>query len=161
MKSANTYSGDDRLLDLIEEITDRLQNGEAVDVRDYEKRCPEYIEELCRLFPALEAVAGLSECQDASEHQSSFDVVLGKPLGDFRIIREIGRGGMGVVYEAEQLSLRRRVAVKILPLVAILNERQLTPFKTRPVLPLASSILASCRFTAWAKIAEFTTTQCN
>ena len=50
-------------------------------------------------------------------------------LGDFRLIREIGRGGMGVVYEAEQLSLGRRVAVKVLPFAGMLDERQLARFK--------------------------------
>ena len=50
-------------------------------------------------------------------------------LGDYRIIREIGRGGMGVVYEAQQLSLDRRVALKILPFAGMLDQRQLQRFK--------------------------------
>jgi tetratricopeptide (TPR) repeat protein/serine/threonine protein kinase len=52
-----------------------------------------------------------------------------EPLGDFRIVRELGRGGMGVVYEAEQLSLGRRVALKVLPFASTLDARQLQRFK--------------------------------
>ena len=50
-------------------------------------------------------------------------------LGDYRIFREIGRGGMGVVYEAEQVSLSRRVALKVLPLAAMLDKTRLARFK--------------------------------
>lgn len=50
-------------------------------------------------------------------------------LGDFRLLREIGRGGMGVVYEARQISLGRRVALKVLPFAAVLDSRQIARFK--------------------------------
>ena len=53
----------------------------------------------------------------------------GGPLGDYRIVREIGRGGMGVVYEAVQISLVRRVALKVLPFAATLDAKQLQRFK--------------------------------
>ena len=50
-------------------------------------------------------------------------------LGDYRIGPEIGRGGMGVVYEAEQISLGRQVALKVLPFAAALDPKQLQRFK--------------------------------
>ncbi len=53
-----------------------------------------------------------------------------RTLGDFRILRKIGQGGMGVVYEAEQFSLQRRMALKVLPFAAMLDPRQLKRFHT-------------------------------
>jgi serine/threonine protein kinase/tetratricopeptide (TPR) repeat protein len=52
-----------------------------------------------------------------------------RTLGDFRILDEIGRGGMGVVYEAEQISLGRRVALKVLSYASMLNKTQLVRFR--------------------------------
>ncbi|MBU0753804.1 MAG: SUMF1/EgtB/PvdO family nonheme iron enzyme [Planctomycetes bacterium] len=56
-------------------------------------------------------------------------VSAGQVLGDFRIIREIGRGGMGVVYEAEQISLKRSVALKVLPAHLSFSERAVMKFR--------------------------------
>ncbi|WP_165074564.1 serine/threonine-protein kinase [Paludisphaera rhizosphaerae] len=50
-------------------------------------------------------------------------------LGGYRLIREIGRGGMGVVYEAEQRELGRRVALKVLPASATTDPRQIQRFR--------------------------------
>src|SRR5262249_27213016 len=78
-----------------------------------------------------------AECLDGLEIVQSANARLQPPnvselgqLGDFRLLREIGRGGMGVVYEAEQISLGRRVALKVLPFAATLDQRQLQRFKT-------------------------------
>ncbi|GAB5406695.1 MAG: serine/threonine-protein kinase [Aureliella sp.] len=54
--------------------------------------------------------------------------MLGRTLGDYRFVREIGRGGMGIVFEAEQISLRRRVAVKVLPPLSNLDQRHIDRF---------------------------------
>lgn len=51
-----------------------------------------------------------------------------RQLGDFLIVRELGRGGMGIVYEAHQISLGRRVALKVLPFAAVLDTRQIARF---------------------------------
>jgi serine/threonine protein kinase len=66
--------------------------------------------------------------QSATNNPQSTSSELGQ-LGDFRLIREVGRGGMGIVYEAEQLSLHRRVALKVLPFASAIDSRQLQRFK--------------------------------
>ncbi len=55
--------------------------------------------------------------------------IIGKQLGDYRLIRELGRGGMGVVYLAQQVTLDRQVAVKVLPFASIIEEKYIERFK--------------------------------
>jgi serine/threonine protein kinase/WD40 repeat protein len=66
---------------------------------------------------------------DLASHASDVGASLPERLGDFRILREIGRGGMGLVYEAEQVSLSRRVALKVLPRRALLEAESLARFR--------------------------------
>jgi serine/threonine protein kinase/tetratricopeptide (TPR) repeat protein len=122
---------DDVLARLVEEVADRLRAGEAVDLEEYAGRHPERAEELRRLLPALELLAAAGSGQDGPGPLTAAEdgsVPLRGLLGDFRILREVGRGGMGVVYEAEQLSLGRRVALKVLPLAATMDPRHLQRF---------------------------------
>ncbi|MGC1272824.1 MAG: protein kinase [Planctomycetaceae bacterium] len=127
-------SGDCRLAELLEEVTAAVEAGESVDLDDLARRHPAQAEELRRLVPALLALddLGLSAVRSSlggKPVRGPEPEGLGRELGDFRIVREIGRGGMGVVYEAEQLSLRRRVALKVLPTAAALDLRQLQRFR--------------------------------
>jgi tetratricopeptide (TPR) repeat protein len=127
-------NGTDPELDrLIEELTRRVQAGEAVDLESFAREHPGHTEPLRRLLPALEMLAGLSHSVTADRLRagaSGPDPAAGLgELGDFWLVREVGRGGMGVVYEAEQSSLRRRVALKVLPFAAALDARQIQRFR--------------------------------
>jgi serine/threonine protein kinase/tetratricopeptide (TPR) repeat protein len=122
-------SAEDRLVAIIEELTTRLQAGERVDIEPYIRAHPEHAERLRNLVPALGVLAELGQAplpEPAAETTSP--ALLGE-LGDYRILREVGRGGMGIVYEAEQISLGRRVALKVLPFAATLDAKQLQRFK--------------------------------
>ncbi len=130
-----TIIGDPEFANLLDELTGRLQSNGGVDLEAYLERFPQYADELEQLVPAMQTLIGLkNEAGDSASGQPGPRTSLplgsaGGTLGDFRIIREIGRGGMGVVYEAEQLSLRRRMALKVLPFAGILDEQVLKRFK--------------------------------
>ncbi|APW58997.1 Serine/threonine-protein kinase PrkC [Paludisphaera borealis] len=103
--------------EVVAEVGERLRRGEAVDPLDY----PDFEAPLREILPTLRMVTEL-------RGPTTPHVDLGR-LGDFRIIREVGRGGMGVVYEAIQLSLDRRVALKVLPNASALDSKQLRRFQ--------------------------------
>jgi serine/threonine protein kinase len=115
---------------LAEQYTDRLRRGEHPSVEEYALQHADLAEEIRELFPTIAMTERLKARQaQASDGQASLGAARLERLGDFRIIREIGRGGMGVVFEAEQESLGRRVAVKVLPRQVLLDERQLKRFE--------------------------------
>jgi len=115
---------------LAAEYTDRLRKGQRPGIEEYCARHPELAEGVRELFPTIAAAEQLKARQTRS---SGGRATLGparlERLGDFRLIREIGCGGMGVVFEAEQESLGRRVAVKVLPRQMLLDEKHLKRFE--------------------------------
>ncbi len=108
---------------LAEWVADRLEAGEPIDEGSYAAAQPERAGRLRRLVAAMGRIDRLRGRESADESPP-----IGV-LGDFRTVREIGRGGMGVVYEAVQLSLNRRVALKILPSVSADDPRRLRRFQ--------------------------------
>ncbi len=115
---------------LAAEFMERLRQGQRPSVEEYAAQHPELAEEIRELFPTIAMTERIKARQEqTSGGRATLGAAQLSRLGDFRIIREIGRGGMGVVFEAEQESLRRRVAVKVLPRQALLDEKHLKRFQ--------------------------------
>jgi tetratricopeptide (TPR) repeat protein len=120
---------EDRVGELAEAFLERHRRGERPAVEEYARAHPELAGEIRRLFPALVMMEALGPA--ASDPTGSSGAARGaapERLGDYRILREVGRGGMGVVYEAEQESLGRRVALKVLAAQGVHHPKQLLRF---------------------------------
>ncbi len=108
---------------LLDDYLMRLRQGQRPGIDEYVQQHPALADEIRQTFSAVLMLQNI-ESDPGPDRDSRTSDPAGSPvqtaellrrLGDFRIVREIGRGGMGVVYEAVQESLARTVALKILP----------------------------------------------
>jgi serine/threonine protein kinase len=115
--------------EVVDDFRQRRQRGECPCVEEYAARHPHAAADIRRVLAALDLLELPGACAAAADNPAGSGIGPGTPLGDFRIVREIGRGGMAVVYEAVQISLGRRVALKVLPLAATMDPRRLQRFR--------------------------------
>jgi serine/threonine protein kinase len=123
----------DKLEQILADYLERLERGETPDtseiVAEHSDLANELGENFAKITALHRAAIGMTDGGETLEQFCIANLDQQRTLGDFRLIQPAGRGGMGVVYEAEQISLKRRVALKTLPLAAVLDPKQLARFK--------------------------------
>src|SRR5262249_21815292 len=120
------------VLELAEEFLDRYRKGERPALKEYLDRHPDLAAEIREVFPAMAMMENIALADESVDNPVAHATGLAAPLeqlGDYRIIREVGHGGMGIVYEAEQVSLGRHVALKVLPRKMLLDAKQKRRFE--------------------------------
>jgi WD40 repeat protein len=118
---------------IADEFVAAFRQGKRPSVEEFVRRYPAHAAEIRTMLPTLVLMEQAKPADDTSSAQRRVKAVAAtaplSQLGDYQILREVGRGGMGVVYEALQLSLGRHVAIKVLPSHGLLDPKQLRRFQ--------------------------------
>jgi WD40 repeat protein/serine/threonine protein kinase/tetratricopeptide (TPR) repeat protein len=133
MSESEPSSGFDPVEELADAFLARYRRGERPNLSEYTDQHPELAERIRALFPALLVMEelGSPSGQAAGPRDGAAGPSAGMPrrMGDYLLLRTIGSGGMGVVYEAIQESLGRHVALKMLPSSHLADPTRLERFR--------------------------------
>ena len=124
--STSHSSSEVQLGALADEFVDRLRDGQTPTIDQYAEENPELADEIRELFPTLLSVEKIGWDESG---RPPIEPPPPEQLGEYRVLKKIGAGGMGIVYEAEQESLGRHVALKTLPQSAIDSAENLRRFQ--------------------------------
>jgi serine/threonine protein kinase len=118
------------LEDIVEQFTAEIRAGQSPSVQQFVEQNPTHAEELPDLLSSVAMIEGLKNYSPNSSvpDQQFIDIDVPDFLGEYRIVREIGRGGMGIVFEAVHETLGRRVAIKVMTVGLISNTKHLERF---------------------------------
>src|SRR5260370_21801184 len=128
----NEASERDPLEQVVDSFLARIRAGERPVLSEYLTKHPELADDIRELFPALAVMeegrkcVGEAACPDPARLS---EAQVPKQLGEYRLLRQVGRGGMGVVYEAIQESLGRHVALQIMPVNSLTRPEPLERFR--------------------------------
>jgi len=126
---------DPRVVQALDKYLSAVDAGRRPDRDAFLAAHPDITTNLAKCLDSLEFIEQArprlqeSALSPAQIDTSPLSAITEGTLGDYRLLRELGRGGMGIVYEAEQISLCRRVALKVLPFASTLDPKQLQRFK--------------------------------
>jgi serine/threonine protein kinase len=127
---------DARVTQALDELRHALDAGTKIDRAELLSKYHDVAEPLAECLESLDLIDDLAPQMAAvvdsdlpDMERSDDDVRFPACLGDYRLIRQIGGGGMGIVFEAEWISLHRRVALKMLPFAATLDKKYRQRFK--------------------------------
>ncbi|MFG0295739.1 MAG: protein kinase, partial [Maioricimonas sp. JB045] len=132
-------TSDERLADLLDELLLLQQQGKPVHLETFLQRAPDLADELRQLWDTIQMAEDFVSNPSVDEMSMAWTAMPATPapatelprrVGDFELLEELGRGGMGIVYRARQLDLNRIVALKMLLQGDLASETDLERFRT-------------------------------
>ena len=134
MTESSKHNSDYIVDQAVEQFIDAQLQGQKPNVDEFVKQYPSFEEQIRLRIQKLQEIEDLFTClmqADSSDFDDEISKhnLIGQKLGDYEILKQIGQGGMGAVFLVRQVSLDRKVALKVLTGVGGAKVKNIDRFK--------------------------------